>query len=106
MNAVESTKMILFKLCKNVVEKDHKGLGEELGGMGFIGRTGSKKYDKRDNTKQGGSSSRKRNNGHHLADNESIESVENGQVQNDDYSRHGREEDDGANGTGFNMDRM
>jgi len=51
MNAVESTKMILFKLCKNVVEKDHKGLGEELGGMGFIGRTGSKKYDKRDNTK-------------------------------------------------------
>ncbi len=33
MNSTESTKLLVFKLSKNVVEKDHKGLGgfEDLG---------------------------------------------------------------------------
>lgn len=50
MNATESTKMVVFKLSKNVVEKDHKGIGEELGGPGAMG-AGSK-YDKGDNAKK------------------------------------------------------
>ena len=45
MNSTESTKMLVFKLSKNVVEKDHKGIGgDDIGIPGIISRMQSKKF--------------------------------------------------------------
>lgn len=50
MNSVESQKMLVFKLSKNVVEKDHKGIGgDEFGVPGLISRMTSKRFDNRSN---------------------------------------------------------
>ena len=47
MNSTESTKLLVFKLNKNVVEKDHKGLGgEDLGVPGYLNHMASKRFDK------------------------------------------------------------
>lgn len=46
MNSTESTKLLVFKLSKNVVEKEHKGLGgEDIGVPGFLTRMQSKKFN-------------------------------------------------------------
>jgi hypothetical protein len=99
MNSTESTKMIVFKLSKNVVEKDHKGIGEELGGPGFVGRMGSKKFDNRDNTKNKKKSSQSKERSLRQTDNESLQSMGDGQQNDDNYY------DDDGQGTngGFNM---
>jgi hypothetical protein len=46
INSTESTKLLIFKLSKNVVEKEHKGLGgEDIGVPGFLNRMHSKKFN-------------------------------------------------------------
>lgn len=46
MNSTESTKLLVLKLSKNVVEKEHKGLGgEDIGVPGLLSRMQSKKFN-------------------------------------------------------------
>lgn len=46
MNSTDSTKLLCFKLSKNVVEKEHKGLGgEEIGMPAFLNRMASKRFN-------------------------------------------------------------
>lgn len=46
MNSTESTKLLVLKLSKNVVEKEHKGLGgDDMGVPGLLSRMQSKKFN-------------------------------------------------------------